>query len=235
MAQIRAELYKTIKENDLNQVIFVDPFTETSRKAKRYLIVSSFIALMISVLKLEITGFLGLQASQLKLGNELAQGLACAAVIYFFLVFIYRAYIDYTAWQFQRERQLTKPYLDLINIIENSINVTELQVKNAVDPLSRISIRPEMKEQKEVGRYFNSAVGQLNAIDNRLKELVEETRPLLVSWKTTIDKMNHLNWRLRVRFIGLWGIEILFPLALSIFAIAKTYQGLKLVAEKVAS
>jgi len=235
MAHVRPEVYKAVQENDLNQIVFVDPFTDTTRKVKRNLIASSFVALLIAVLKLEITGFLGLQASQLNLGNQLAQGLACAVVVYFLLVFIFSAYIDYSAWQFRRERQLTKPYLDLISMLENHIQVTATQVNNAVEPLQRITLERETQAQIVLDRNVGNALGQLKSIDERIKAVAEETRPLLISWKDTITKMDRLNWRLRARFLGLWGLDILFPLALCGVAIIETYQGLRLVLERILS
>lgn len=235
MSHVRPEVYKAVQENDLNKIVFVDPFSETTRKVKRNLIVSSFIALLIAVLKLEITGFLGLQTSQLNLGNQLAQGLACAVVIYFFLVFIFSAYIDYSAWQFQRERQQTKPYLDLISMLENHIQVTTAQVNNALEPLQRISLEREASAQVALDREVESALGQLKSIDERIKAVVDEVRPLLNSWKETIAKMNRLSWRLRARFLGLWALDIVFPLALSGLAIAETHRGLKLLIDRVVS
>ena len=235
MSHVRPEVYKAVQENDLNKVVFVDPFSETTRKVKRNLIASSFVALLIAVLKLEITGFLGLQASHLNLGNQLAQGLACAVVIYFFLVFIFSAYIDYSAWQFQRERQQTKPYLDLISMLENHIQVTATQVNNAVEPLQRISLERDTHAQIALDREVSNALGQLKSIDERIKAVAEETRPLLNSWKETIAKMDRLNWRLRARYLGLWTLDIGFPLTLSSLALVETHQGLKLVIERVTS
>lgn len=234
MAHLRPDIYKAVKENDLDLVLFADPFTETSRKAKRNLLIASFTALLISVLKLEITGFLGLQASGLQLGNELAQGLACAVVIYFFMTFIFSAYIDYAAWQFQREKQSTKPYIDLIQMLENHIHVTAEQIKNAVDPLRSINLEPEIQTQIDVSQKVRSALDKLSSIDNRLNDIANETQPLLKSWKATMEKMERLNWRLRARFVGLWSLDIMFPVALSILAVVKTYQGLWLVFERVA-
>lgn len=235
MAHVRPEVYKAVQENDLNQIVFTDPFTDATRKIKRNLIASSFVALLIAVLKLEITGFLGLQAAQLSLGNQLAQGLACAVVVYFLLVFVFSAYIDYSAWQFRRERQLTKPYLDLISMLENHIQVTAAQVNNAVEPLRRISLERETQVQIALDREVGHALGQLKSIDERIKSIAEETRPLLISWRKTITKMDRLSWRLRARFLGLWSLDILLPLVLGGVAILETYHGLRLVLERISS
>src|ERR1700724_3200932 len=60
MSFVRQDVYKAIQENDLDQVVFQDPFTDVTRKSKRNLLVASLVCLLISVLKLQVTGFLGL-------------------------------------------------------------------------------------------------------------------------------------------------------------------------------
>src|SRR5205814_3572347 len=131
MTNVRAETYKAIRDNDLASVVFVDPFSAVTRLAKRNVLVASFVALLIAVLHLEITGFLGLQASNSTLGNSLAQGLACLVVAYFLVSLIFHLFVDYTAWQFQRERLITRPYLDWVELLETQVNVTGEQIKNA--------------------------------------------------------------------------------------------------------
>ena len=120
-------------------------------------------------------------------------------------------------------------------MLENHIQITATQVNNAVEPLQRISLERETQAQIVLDRNVGNALGQLKSIDERIKAVAEETRPLLISWKDTITKMDRLNWRLRARFLGLWGLDILFPLALCGVAIIETYQGLRLVLERILS
>ena len=54
MTYVRPDIYKSIKDNDLSEVIFKDPFSEETRKAKRNLMVASFISVLISILELMI-------------------------------------------------------------------------------------------------------------------------------------------------------------------------------------
>ena len=65
----------------------------------------------------------------------LAQGLACLVVLYFLVAFIFHLFVDYTAWNFKRERQLTQPYLELICLFERQVSVTGEQIHNACDSL----------------------------------------------------------------------------------------------------
>src|SRR5690606_20427679 len=147
MGNVRAETYKAIRDNDLSSVVFADPFSSVTRSAKRNLLIAAFVALMIAVLQLEITGFLGLQASNANLGNPLAQGIACLIVSYLLISAIFHIFADYTAWQFQRERQVTQPYLDLITLFESRVSVTEEQIRNACSSISGIVVEGDMRAQ----------------------------------------------------------------------------------------
>lgn len=227
MTYVRQETYKAITENNLDDVVFQDPFSDVTRKTKRNLLVVSFVCLLISILKLQVTGFLGLQASTGTIGNDLAQGLACTVVVFLLVSFIFHAFIDYSAWQFQRERLLTKPYLDLIGMIENHIQVTTEQVKNAVQPLNQVSFEREMQAEIERSKVVRDTQGQLDSIDKRLASIANEITPLLISWRNTINGMERLRLRLKARFVSLWILDILLPLALSGLAIGKSYSGVQ--------
>ena len=88
MAQVRPETYKAIEENDIEKVLFSDPFSDVARKSKRNLIVAGFTGLLVSLLNLEINGFLGLKAQNISLVNDLVKGLAfLISCIYFYLLY----------------------------------------------------------------------------------------------------------------------------------------------------
>jgi hypothetical protein len=114
MAWTPAKIHEAIKAADLNNVVFQDPLTDESRKAKRNLLIASFTCLLIAVLKLEVTSFLGLTAGAGVLSNVSVQGLACVVVIYTLIGFCFHVFVDYSAWKFERERLSTEPYLALI-------------------------------------------------------------------------------------------------------------------------
>jgi hypothetical protein len=233
MANIRPEVYKAIRENDLSSVVFIDPFHTVTRQAKRNLLIASFVALLIAVLQLEVTGFLGLQATNTNLGNSLAQGLACLVVTYFLISFIFHVFVDYTAWKFHRERQMTEPYLDLIRLLENQISVTGDQIGNACGALQGIVIENDMPSQIDAKTMIESALGQLKSIDKNIVALVEETKPLLGSWAATINGMNRLHARLRMRFLSLWCLDIVFPIGLALLAAWNTRNGVFAVIERI--
>jgi hypothetical protein len=235
MAQVRPESYKAINENDMDQVLFTDPFSDVARKAKRNLLAAGFISLLISVLNLEISGFLGLKATNMNLGNDLAQGLAFLITLYFFLSFVFHAYIDYSAWNFSREKQQTKPYFDLVHLIESQVSVTGEQIKNATDKLDALCHEESMQAQIEVAKDVRSARQQLDSINTSLSSLIEEVTPLILSWRTTIGKMDNLSHRLKARFLSLWVLDVIFPVILTLMAMYKTYPGVSVLAYKLMS
>jgi len=154
------------------------------------------------------------------LGNDIAQGLACLLTLYFLVSFTVQAFVDYNAWQFQRERQMTKPYLDLVNLVVSRASVTGEQIKNACDGLV------ELKATSGFEKKLDSALGQLKSIEKSLGEFLENTQPLLTHWAGTIRSMDRLNARLRVRFISLWTLDIVLPVALGALAIYATRSGI---------
>lgn len=224
MANIRAEVYKAISENDLNQVDFSDPFSPETRKAKRNVMAASFITILIWILGLKITGFLGLQTEGGAVGNEIARGLACVVVVYVVIGFILQCYVDVSAWQYARERQLSRPYLALIELFENQISVTAEQVKNAVNPILNASSNPM---EVMLSGFAKSIQGQLGQIAERLQALETETKPLLNSWRNTVvTATERLSSRFRVRLLTLWVLDIGVPIAFGILAILASYDAL---------
>ena len=226
-------MHAAITDNNLSSVIFVDPFLPVTRQAKRNLLVASFIALLIAVLDLEITGFLGLSAANANLGNELAQGLACLVVAYFLVTMAVHTYTDINAWQFRRERQATEPYLELIQLLERQVTVTGEQIKNACDPLRLVDSDDEMRLQIEAQKQMKSTTGQLLSIERNITSLVDEMTPLIASWKKSIKDMSRLKARLRVRIIGLWLLDVIFPILLALLAIWSTREGVADVLQRV--
>lgn len=229
MAQVRSETYKAINENDMDQVLFTDPFSDVARKAKRNLLAAGFICLLISVLNLEISGFLGLNATNMNLGNDLAQGLAFFITLYFFLSFIFHAYIDYSAWNFSREKQQTKPYYDLVHLIESQVSVTGEQINSATYKLDALCHEESMQAQIEVAKEVKSARQQLESINTSLSSVIDEVIPLIHSWRNTIGKMDNLSRRLKARFLSLWVLDIAFPIILASMAMYKSYSGVSVL------
>ncbi len=226
MSQVRPETYKAIEENDIDKVLFSDPFTDVTRKSKRNLLVASFISILISILHLEINGFLGLKATSTPLGNEVAQGLAFFIVLYFFLSFSFQAFVDYIAWNFNQEKYLTKPYLELVSLIESQIGVTGEQIKNATYNFSSLSNEKSMQGQVHDSSVINSSKKQLESINRNLSSVINEIDPLLKMWAKQLNKMDKLSVRLKVRFLSLWALDIIFPLIVSVVALYQCFGGI---------
>jgi hypothetical protein len=234
MTFVRPTLYKEVEENNIDDVIFQDPFQEDARKAKRNLVAVSFGALLIAALSLQVNGFLGLQTvTGAALGAEITRGLACVVVIYCLATFALSAFVDYAAWKFRRERYLVKPYLELIRMLEVHVFTTGEQVKNATSGLDKLSSDRDMQAQIEVSRAINDSLGQLRQIAGSISALHTEMKPLLEHWEKAVQRTRQLSWRLRARFASLWILDILVPLSLAGFAILKTYGGIAVVVSKV--
>ncbi|WP_176047245.1 hypothetical protein [Burkholderia sp. BCC1644] len=234
MNYVRPDVYKAITENDIGEVVFQDPLTDDTRKAKRNLVAGSFTALLIAALNLQVSGFLGLQtAVHTTLESSITKGLACLIVGYFLSAFALAAYVDYSAWKFTRERALTKPYLDLVSMLEAHFHITGEQVKNAMHGLDGTVIETDMRSQVQFSSQISSATGQLKAIQEGMNSLHAEVAPLLAKWATVITRSERLSWRLRARFISLWLLDLLLPLLLGGLAIWKTYDGLSSVLVKL--
>jgi len=236
MAHIRPDVYKSIAENDIGEVVFQDPFTEETRKAKRNLVAASFGALLIAALDLQVNGFLGLQTvTGVTVGASITKGLACLIVGYFLAAFVLASFVDYSAWRFRRERVLVKPYLDLISMLEAHFHVTGEQVQNATRRVNGVVVEHDMRSQVEFQQIMSDAKGQLMSIQENMRSFYEEAKPLLSSWTALIAKAERLSWRLRARFFSLWLLDIFVPLFLAGFAIWRTYGGMSSVWSKVAT
>jgi len=236
MAQVREALYKEISENDFESVVFRDPFQDEARKAKRNLVAAGFAAFLVAVLDLQINGFLGLQTTTgVGLGASITKGLAFITVLYFMAGFLLSAFVDYSAWKFERERLLIKPYLELVSMIEAKFDVTAEQIKNAMFQLNNLSFEKEMRDEIELQKSISNSRGQLEAISKANCSMLEEIRPLLQHWERTVRKVQFLSWRLRARFVSLWVLDILLPISLASVALWKTHDGLLAVITKIVS
>lgn len=234
MPHIRASLYKQIEENNIDDVVFEDPFHVETRKTKRNLVAASFGTLLIAALELQISGFLGLQtATGTTLGVLITKGLACIVVLYFFAAFVLAAYVDYSAWKFRRERYLIGPYLELLKMLASHVHVTGEQISNATSGLNGIVIENDMRSQVTFQEQINNTLGQLESIQKSIASLHEEMLPLIDHWRAQVNKVQHLSWRLRARFLSLWILDMAVPITLACIAIWKTYESVPAVWERL--
>ena len=233
MTWIGEDLGKRIRENDIKEVVFEDPLSDVTRKAKRNLVAGAFACLLIAALGLQVTSFSGLQAPTGNLGNDITRGLACIAVLYLLVSFLFHFFVDYSAWKFERERFLAGPYLELINLISSHLQIVPTQVENAFHPLKQLlssnssatGIDPD-KITRELGQVLES-------IKNHLAELNTELQPLLESWSGTIASANKLSRRYKIRIAGLWLLDFLVPLLLSCIAVFKSWSGISVFLCKI--
>lgn len=219
----------SISKNDLDSVVFEDPFSEDTRKAKRNLMAAAFVALLISIYQLEVSGIAGLSISaREKLGPQVTQGIACLTTAYFLVSFCFSAFVDYVAWKFTRERLLVKPYTDLLHLIESNSRVLPEQIGSARESLARLEREPRGGSEQTsqwVLRAVSDAKMQLNAIVEHQSKLRAELTPLLNSWEEAVRRSGQLSWRIWARFMSLWLLDLGLPVALGFFALSHTYKG----------
>lgn len=214
---ISAAVHRGIRESNLGNVVFQDPFSEVARRAKRNALAASFVTLTVSGLHLQVTGFLSLQASG-AISADVIQGVCFLLVAYFLLTFITDAYVDLSAWKFKQERLEASAYLGLIEVIESHGRALGEQI-GSVLPLFQSLDRKSPAEMT-----LRSIEGQLGAIDRHWIELRAELKPLLKVWEAKIRGTGILKARLRVRLVGLVVLDIAFPIFLSSAALLVTWR-----------
>ncbi|MFN0302588.1 MAG: hypothetical protein ACKVQU_19815 [Burkholderiales bacterium] len=235
MAHLRAELHKEIEANNISDVVFQDPLQTETRAAKQNLVASSVAALLIASLELQVSGFLDpWAATGAVIGTAITKGIACLIVGYFLVGFIFAIYVDYSAWKFKKERYLVKPYLELTCAIEARIHAVTEQLQNATSRLGSLSLERGMQDQIEDRKIIDGANGQVASINEQTKSFYEEVRPLLKHSAAVIAKANFLTWRLRVRMLSFWALDVITPVLLGAVAIWKAYQGVPVVTSRVA-
>lgn len=233
MSFIPADIAKAIQANKLDKVVFRDPFSSTTRAVKRNLLVASFAAILVSALGFKITGFLGLGSTCSALDGQIVQGLASVITIYFLVSFIFQAYIDYTAWRFESEVVLTKPYLDLITLYKSHYHAIGEQIANAMHYLHSEPMKSEARSNHWLQQAVDNSAGQLGSIAENTKSLHEEMSPLLESWSETIMGIGRLNLRKKARMISFWSLDVGFPLLVGAFAISATLTHVSAVWHKI--
>jgi hypothetical protein len=214
-----AHVHSEIKLNDLDAVSFKDPFSEVTRRAKRNLVVASFVAILVAALELKVTGFLGLSASGTDLGNDVAQGLAWMVVIYSLVTFLPHVFVDYAAWKFEHERRHVTPYLSFLEMLESRIRATEEQLKTVAHVLTAEGFKEGDPKLFEIGSQ------NLASITEQFNRIAAEARPLMKVWAEFVVRTRRLSARLRVRVVSLWAFDIVFPVAFAGCALLATYKG----------
>ncbi|AVH25768.1 hypothetical protein [Vibrio diabolicus] len=220
----RPKLYKKLEENEIEKVLFSDPLSETTRKSRRNLMIVSVMCLLISILNLKVTGFLGLKAETDAIESELVKGIGAIIVIYYFVVFILCATIDLLAWKFDREKTLISGHQELVEAIERHFSVTIEHIDYSVRDLSNLS--PDSKMQDQI--YNNEAIGRATQLIQGTKDGIDSFRkdaePFINQWLERVNKTSILNTRFFIRLVSLYGFDLIFP-SLMAFLVCVEYSG----------
>ncbi|MDD2769132.1 MAG: hypothetical protein PHT19_10370 [Methylococcus sp.] len=185
--------WKKLKD-DLDSVDFTDPLGESTRKAKRNLLLTSFIAVLIAFGYVEINEFSGVGIA-IKADGDAIKGIACIIVFYFILSFSFYMSSDYLSYKFRKQRALLKPYIEIIDHIY-------------------MRTIPALIANKE------------NDIINQFQGFVDNYESALKNWSSNIreaDALHKVRYFTRIGFLML--VEIAAPLALGLYAICMTFQG----------
>lgn len=228
---VPAEVRDGIQKSSLEDVLFEDPFTDETRKAKRNVVASSFAALLIAIFQVEVSSVLGLTANR-PLGPDIVQGLACLTVLYFLAGFCFGAYVDYVAWKFQRERVVVAPFVALLELIEAHDRALQEQIQNATSRLEP-ALSGKVLALGSEAKALATTNEQLVRILASRQALSQELAPLISDWRERVDQSNRLDRRLIARFLSLWTLDIVLPWAIATFALYKTGGGVLPVLAKL--
>ncbi|MDG2746871.1 hypothetical protein P7M10_12165 [Vibrio parahaemolyticus] len=231
----RPKLYKKLEENEIEKVLFSDPLSETTRKSRRNLMIASVMCLLISILNLKVTGFLGLKAETDAIESELVKGIGAIIVIYYFVVFILYATIDLLAWKFDREKTLISGHQELVETIERHFSVTIEHIDYSVRDLSNLS--PDSKMQDQI--YNSEAIGRATQLIQGTKDGIDSFRkdaePFINQWLERVNKTSILNTRFFIRLVSLYGFDLIFPSLMAFLAVYKSYTGILLAVTAIFS
>lgn len=199
-----------------------DPFRDETRKAKRNLIASSFVAILLASLELQINSLGGVSAASGQLRAEIARGLACFVVLYFFVGYAVDALLDYAGWRIESKKLRIQPYLVLVRTIERSYRAAVDTLTTANDRVAVVASRASTA----VG--IDDAVNAVKITAAQATERFRELQPLLAAWQTSLRSLRfEFTVRRCARITRLWLWEIGIPLGLSALAVAKTYDGVR--------
>ena len=116
----RNKIYDDLQSENLERLEFKDPFEESTRKAKRNLLVGCLVTVLISTFGLQFKSAFGLEADAGGIKSSVVSGIAFFCVLYLWLQFAVQAYVDYKAWIIRKETIAISPYLRMLQISQCS-------------------------------------------------------------------------------------------------------------------
>lgn len=224
----RQSLYAKLEENSIEKILFSDPLSDTTRKSRRNLLVASVSCLLITILNLKITGFLGLKAETGEIESMLVQGIGSLIVCYYLIVFILYTIVDVSAWNFAKEKSLILGHQQLIELIDNQLSGMLMHIIGFNRKLDSLSTDNEMQDQIHNSETFSALLNYVNATRNDIQRLNDDIRPFITEWNSRVKKTKWINIRFLIRLATLYIFDIMLPIGLSILAIFKSHSGITL-------
>lgn len=228
-------ILKEMQENDVNVVLFADPFTDETRKVKRNLLAASFITLLIVILQLSIKGNSYFSSASGNIQTELASGIALVAAIYFLISFLIHAYVDYVAWQYVREKLFIKPYVEFVKLHYQEMSLVGDRILAMLDSIKEIREKA-LKHGLElpISRLADETINKDHQLNKSFIEIQKQNASLIEYFEDTISKIRrNQTWRFRARMLSLWLVDIGFPVFLFLLAFYKGYGGIGVLYCKV--
>ncbi|MCG8017720.1 MAG: hypothetical protein JAY97_16015 [Candidatus Thiodiazotropha sp. 'RUGA'] len=220
---------KDVLTKNLDSVSFTDPFSESTTRIKKSLVLASFIGLIIGTYSIQINGFLGLDIPEDSINAPVLSGILSIIIIYFIVLFTLNLVIELLAWDFKRERIIVSPYVEqmmkLQSVIDNLEQTLETTNSNIENIYSKIQIAKH-SDELDLAKLSSQ---EIIKIRNDYNDFKNNTLPILIKNEKTIYSIRKLNVRLAIRFLSLIFIDIIFPVLLCYFALSKTLYGMSAI------
>lgn len=229
MRTLRNKVVESLDRGDIEIAVLrdaTDPFRDETRKAKRNLIASAFVAIVLGSLDVGITSFAGVTVAAGDEARAITQGLAALAVLYFAMGYFADAAVDYWAWRATVTNLSVTPYLSLVRTIYKNQSSWEGQLKNVAWQLEyhrNPTVAQTPQGYKLAEANVMGALKTLEQITGAQESVAQRVAPLLASWeRATRTIAFQLQFRRVVRWMRIWLWDLSLPAGLAVLAILKT-------------
>lgn len=217
---------KDVLIKELDSVSFTDPFSESTTRIKRSLVLSSFIGLIIGTYSLQIDGFLGLDIPEDSISAPVLSGILSVIIIYYLISFGLNLVIELLAWDFKRERIKVSPYVGQMLKLQSEIENLGHALRTANSNIENIYSKIEITKDGGALEMAKSSFQEIIKVSNDHSDFKNNTLPILIKNEKTIHTITKLNTRMAIRFLSLICLDLIFPLLICYLALSKTLYGM---------
>lgn len=210
----------------LHKIVFSDPLSETTKKAKRNLILLSFIGLIIGAYSVRIDSFLGFRIHNSSISDIVLNGMVATILLYFFLTYVLNLIIDLFAWNFKTEVVKVDPYIELLRQTTDHTQKLSQELGNVISNFENIYSKIPPQTDKDIKEIIRGTSQQIIGVKNSHDSFVQDHLPKILEEQKRIRNISRINLRIAARLLVLGGLEILLPISLCIMALYKTASGI---------